>query len=188
MVVAAREGKPGQRAARLRQRALRPHHPAGPPERRHPAAISGRVERADGRPVPGAVLVASTNPVLEPEAHHPRAQTSTDQDGRFRLAPVEDRTSYTVITSLGGRDLATPAEVPGGTSNLIVRVAAPGRLRVPLAAEAVTGADGQFELCGGPRRPVLAGCNGLRPSWPAAGRPADEAPGGPRSGRSSWRR
>jgi RNA polymerase sigma factor (sigma-70 family) len=107
----------------------------GPPRPAGPAApIAGRVVRA-GAGVAGAIVEAWSNPVLQAQARHGFARTTTDADGQFTLDPL-DGALYEVSAHLGGRQLATAREVRGGTSGLVLTVAAGGSVRGEVKDEA----------------------------------------------------
>jgi RNA polymerase sigma factor (sigma-70 family) len=100
----------------------------GAPREVTSVAIAGRVEGADGAPVPDAILVAYTNPILQPDAHFQYTHSAARIDGRFEIAPL-DAVPYKVSAYVGGREVAAASDVRGGTKGLILRVEAPGRLR-----------------------------------------------------------
>jgi carboxypeptidase family protein/PDZ domain-containing protein len=91
-------------------------------------AIRGRLEGPGGAAVAGAVVHAWTNPVLEPGAHHGFARALSGEDGRFVLAPL-DAIPYQLTAAMGGQEVASAANVPGGSDQVVLRVPAPGRLR-----------------------------------------------------------
>jgi RNA polymerase sigma factor (sigma-70 family) len=93
-----------------------------------PLAIRGRLEGAGSAPVVGAVVQAWTNPALEPAARHGFARAVSGADGRFVLAPLE-AISYQLTAAMGGQEVASAANVPGGSEGVVLRVPAPGRLR-----------------------------------------------------------
>jgi hypothetical protein len=100
----------------------------GPVREPEALAISGRIEGAGGAPLAGAILHAWVNPVLEANAEHAFAHTLSGEDGRFQLGPL-DGIPYQVTASVGGQEVASAGKVRGGTHDLVLRVAAPGRLR-----------------------------------------------------------
>jgi RNA polymerase sigma factor (sigma-70 family) len=167
----------------------------GGPRELPEASISGAVEGPDGRPVAGVTVEAVTNPALEPGAFHAFARATSDDGGRFALAPL-DPIAYTVSAFQGAREVALVHDVRGGSRDVVLRLPSLGRLRgvvrdgssgAPVTSFAVIvstprgpldnlsvgtfsryDARGVFELDGLPagRQRVVVVARGLAPSEP----------------------
>jgi RNA polymerase sigma factor (sigma-70 family) len=98
----------------------------GPPRPAPELSITGRLERG-GVGLPGVIVEAWSNPVLEREARRGFARTTSDDDGRFALAPL-DGVLYAVTAHLGGREVAVARDVRGGTQGIVLGVSAGGRI------------------------------------------------------------
>ncbi|ACL64253.1 PDZ/DHR/GLGF domain protein [Anaeromyxobacter dehalogenans 2CP-1] len=98
------------------------HRPLG--ER---APVAGRVIAKGGSPIAGALVTASPERVLGLD-DAPTAQVVTSADGRFELPPL-DPGAYRVRARAEGRAPAALRRVAPGAKDLVLELAAGGRLR-----------------------------------------------------------
>ena len=66
------------------------------------AAITGRLVGRDGRPIAGAPVTAVRSTALPEGGRRNNAKTTTEEDGQFRLGPLERDGRYEIRTASWG--------------------------------------------------------------------------------------